>query len=294
MVYFILTLLIFSSMEVVSKPLMGVIDPFVLTFWRFALGSLFFLFLPGTVKRFSEVRKFGKKEWFSVFLLGILNTFLAMSFLQVAVKQSSASTAAAIFCSNPGFVFILSLFLGHEKLKILKVAGFLVGIAGILLIMSDRGIVFEYGILYAVAASVFFALYTVLGKLTVSGISSSTVNMTAFPFGVLANGIFIFVLGKDFFPDQQVFTDSSIIISFLYLGFVVTGIGYVAFFETIKRFSAVSVSLIFMFKPAVTLGMAFIFLNEKTDVTFHIGLVCVCLGTFFIVKDKINNLRFFP
>jgi hypothetical protein len=38
-------------MEVVSKPLMGHIDPFVLTFWRFAAGFLFFFFYPWNEKK---------------------------------------------------------------------------------------------------------------------------------------------------------------------------------------------------------------------------------------------------
>ena len=35
---FVVTLLLFASMEVISKPLMGLIDPLVLTFWRFVCG----------------------------------------------------------------------------------------------------------------------------------------------------------------------------------------------------------------------------------------------------------------
>ena len=55
MLYFILTLLIFASLEVVSKPLMPYIDPFALTFWRFFMGFVFFIFYPGMKKRFAEI-----------------------------------------------------------------------------------------------------------------------------------------------------------------------------------------------------------------------------------------------
>jgi len=291
MVYFFLTLLIFSSMEVVSKPLMGAVDPFVLTFWRFFAGSLFFILYPGLKKRFKEVKSFGKSQWMSVFLLGILNTFLSMSFLQVAVKMSSASTAATIFCSNPGFVFIFSVMLGYEKIKIKKIVGFIVGIAGIVIIMKERGLETGTGMIYAVLASVFFALYTLLSKKTVSGITPATVNMTAFPFGIIANGIFIAFLGKEFIPSIEMFQNGDKILSFLYLGFIVTGFGYISFFETIKRFTAVSASLIFMFKPAVAAIMAYIFLNEKAGIPFFAGLAAICIGTFFIVYDKIKPIK---
>lgn len=43
---FIVTLVFFASMEVVSKPLLGSIDPLTLTFWRFAAGGVvLFIFL---------------------------------------------------------------------------------------------------------------------------------------------------------------------------------------------------------------------------------------------------------
>jgi drug/metabolite transporter (DMT)-like permease len=276
-------------MEAVSKPLMGLIDPFVLTFWRFSAGSLFFIFYPGMGKRFRELARFSYKQWTSVIFLGILNTFLAMSLLQLAVKHSNASTAAAIFCSNPGFVFIIAVLLGNEKVKPSKAIGFIMGVAGIMIIMSSRGFVVGYGVFYAVCAAVFFAIYTVLGKKTVSGITPATVNMASFPFGVLANGIFIGSLGKSFFPDPVIFHSPANISALIYLGVVVTGIGYITFFETIKRFSAVSASLIFMFKPVVALLISFIFLGEKAGLGFFAGLIAICFGTLLIVREKINS-----
>ncbi len=293
MVYFLLTLFIFSSMEVVSKPLMDTIDPYALTFWRFTAGALFFFFYPGTKKRFLEIRSLSKKDWLAVSMLGFLNTFLAMSFLQVAVKYSSASTAATIFCSNPGFVFIFAVILGYEKFSLKKVVGFFIGITGIFIIMQGENFVAGTGVVFAVFSAIAFASYTLLSKKMVSKIQPLTLNMVAFPLGLAASGIFIALSGKKLSLPLEFFGVPENIIAFFYLGFVVTGIGYVTFFETIKRFSAVSASLIFMLKPAVTTLMAFVLLYEKPEHGFYIGLLSISLGTLLIVWEKLIKLPFF-
>lgn len=286
MIFFFLTLLIFASMEVVSKPLMGHFDPFVLTFWRFLLGFLFFLLYPGVKNRISEIIKFKKIEWISVFILGILNAFLAMGILQVGVKLSSAATAATVFCSNPIFVFIFAYMLGMEKFSYKKLLGLMLGVLSIGIIMSEKGFVIKEGVVYALFAAVLFAIYTVLSKKTVSKINPFTVNLASFFFGIIANLIFILIYNRDFFPEGQFFSDPWNSASFLYLGLIVTGVGYITFFETIKRLSALSASLIFLFKPSVAFILASIFLGETLSINFFAGMVSLVLATFLIKTDK--------
>lgn len=289
MLYFLTTLLIFASMEVVSKPLMGHIDPFVLTFWRFVAGFLFFLFYPGMRKRFKEISGFNAHDWFSVFLLGILNTFLAMSLLQLSVKHCSAATSATIFCSNPVFVMLFSSIINHEKFSLKKTIGILVGVGAIGLIMSEKGHVLNYGAVFGLSAAVIFALYTVLSKKSVSKINPFTVNLTSFFFGISANLVFILLTGRQLMPESTFF-DINRTVAFIYLGLVVTGIGYVTFFETIKRFTAISASLIFMLKPAVTIILAAVFLNEVLSRNFYWGFFLLMLGTAIIFSDKFKEL----
>lgn len=290
MIFFFTTLLIFASMEVVSKPLMGVMDPFVLTFWRFLFGFFFFLFYPGLKKRFVEIAKFRKKEWLSVALLGMLNSFLAMCLLQVAVKMSSAATSATVFCSNPVFVLIFASIAGLEKFSVRKIIGLSGGVAAVAVIMSEKGLVFKEGIIFALLAAVIFALYTVLSKKTVSTITPFTVNLTSFFFGLLANFVFISFYDLPFLPTESFFSDFEKISAFIYLGLVVTGIGYVTFFETIKRFTALGASLIFLLKPAVAVVLAYLFLGERLSVNFIAGLLLLSIATLLILSDKLRNL----
>jgi drug/metabolite transporter (DMT)-like permease len=289
MLYFITTLIIFASMEVVSKPLMGHIDPFVLTFWRFVTGFLFFFFYPGMKKRFVEISNFSVKDWTAVAILGILNSFLAMSLLQLSVQHCSAATSAAIFCSNPVFVMIMSNVLGSEKFSIKKGAGMFFGISAVVLIMSEKGFVINSGALFALSGAVVFAAYTVLSKRTVSRIDPFAVNLTSFFSGLVANFIFMSVSGILLFPAHEFFNISRTLV-FLYLGIVVTGIGYITFLETIKRFTAVSASIIFMLKPAVAVLFSAIFLDEIISWPFFTGLLMLTAAIALIFSDRFSAL----
>ncbi len=291
MIYFIVTLLIFSSMEVVSKPLMGLVDPFTLTLWRFMLGLTFLVFVPGTFKRFKEIRSLSLKSFGALALLGFLNVFFSMSMLQLAVKFSSAATAATIFCSNPLFVFLIALGFKDEKFSKLKMAGLFIGIAGIFLIMNEKGIVFKSGLMFAVVGAAAFSVYTVLSKKIISGISPISVNIVSFAFGILINLVFIVVTGGDLLPGTELLSSSVHLSAIIYLGFVVSGIGYITFFNTIKQFTAVSASLIFMLKPVVASILAFMFLNENLPEVFFFGLTMIMSGTLMVLWTRLKRLN---
>jgi drug/metabolite transporter (DMT)-like permease len=212
-----------------------------------------------------------------------------MSLLQISVKHCSAATAATIFSSNPVFVMIISSISGLEKFSFKKGAGMFLGVAAIALILSEKGFVINSGVFFALSGAVVFAAYTVLSKRTVSRIDPFAVNLTSFFSGLVANFIFISVSGISLFPAPEFFNTQRTL-WFLYLGFVVTGIGYVTFFETIKRFAAVSVSIMFMLKPAVAVLFSALFLNETISWHFFAGLLMLMTATGVIFSDRLKDI----
>ena len=290
MVYFIATLLIFGSMEVISKPLMGVVDPFTLTLWRFILGLIFLIFVPGMIKRFKEIRSLSVKSLSTLALLGFLNVFFSMSMLQLAVKYSSAATAATIFCSNPLFVFMLALSMGSETFSTRKIFGLLLGVAGIFLIMNEKGIVYKSGMLFAVLGALSFSVYTVLSKKMVTGMTPITVNIVSFGFGIIINMTFIGLTGREVLPSTAILSSTTHLLTILYLGIVVSGLGYITFFHTIKKYTAVGASLIFMLKPVAATILTFVFLNEKLPEIFFFGLIMIMGGTLLVIWTKLKKI----
>ncbi len=285
----ILTLLIFSSMEVVSRPLMGLIDPFVLTFYRFVMGFALLFFISLSSGKLRTLFKIDGKMGGLLFVLGFLNTFFSMSMLQLAVKSGGAAIAAVIFCSNPLFVYPISLMMGMEKFSMRKAAGLLVGVAA-LFIMKGAGVGGGMGIVYALLASGSFAIYTVLNKKALAKIDPVTVNVGAFAFGIAVSIIYLLVSGRSMSLPAELFSSTGKTVSFLYLGFIVSGFAYITFIKSIKQFSPFAASLLFIVKPFLATVFAILFLKEMPSSGFYIGMVILTFGAVLMTGTGSFNM----
>lgn len=288
MLYFFLTLFFFSTLEIASKPLMGLLDPFFLTLIRFSIGLitiLFFMFLSGQGKSFFKLTR---KQIITLGLLGVLNVFFSMSMLQLAVKTSSASTAAVVFCSNPLFVLMFSIFNGEAKASIKNIVPILLGIAGVVFVKVDNGLNLDHGVIYALLASVSFAFYTVLNKKILKKTNPMTTNAVSFLFGVIALFLFILLSGRinnDSITNIKNF-DLGSILTILYLGVFVSGLGYFTFFKTLQKYSAVSSSYIFLLKPSIATILAIILLGERVGLNFWVGMLMIVSGGIMILRTR--------
>ncbi len=279
LIYFIAAVIIFSSMEVASKPLMGVIDPFLLTFYRFVIGFAVLAVFQISTKRISEIKALSKKDLIHLAGLGFLNITFSMTMLQLAIKNTTPATAAVVFSSNPLFVLGFSHILNIEKLSMKKLAGFLVGMTGVVIIALNKGLSLDLGIVYAMLGAVSFALYTVLGKKYSNGISPITVNTVSFASGLIFSLIILLVQGNSLAIPHEIFADKQYLASFLYVGIVVSGISYIVFFNMLKILSASSTSLVFFLKPAVATLFSIMFYGEKISLFFIAGLFVIMIGS---------------
>ncbi len=276
---FLITLLLFASVEVASKPLMGTVDPLVLTFWRFVCGIL----VLGIVMLFKRRKvNLSAGNILVLALMGILNTFMSMSFLQLAVKHDSAARAATVFCSNPVFVLIFAAILGWEKFSRKRGLGLILAISGLVLVTGLHTLTIDTGTLYALAASITFAIYILLGRKASLNCDPVTVNVISFAFGLAALAIWLTVSGVSLSPAPL----KSEIPSFLFLGIGVSGLGYVTFHTAIRKLGAGNASVIFLLKPAVATVLAIVFIGETVSLHFVIGLFLAGAGSYLVASKK--------
>ncbi len=277
-IYFLITAFLFSSMEIVSKPLMKVYDPIYLTFLRFLFGLL--ILLP-----FYMIKKKKLKNRLSVnnhlyfLLLGGLNVVLSMSLLQISVKFTTASSASMIFCSNPFFVAVFALFILNYKISKREVVGIAIGLVGIFILLmfnTQKGFSFIGGV-FALMSAISFALYIVLSKKLLNNISIIQISIFSFLYGTILFVPALFILKTELIFPVHYF------INIIYLGFIITGFGYICFFKTIKVIGASSSAMIFFLKPVISFILAFVFLRE--EVSIHIVLAIV-----FLLSGAATNL----
>jgi len=280
---FIVTLVFFASMEVVSKPLLGSIDPLTLTFWRFAAGALVLSIILIRRRGLSSIRTLGGGTVALLLLMGVVNIALAMSLLQTAVKLTSAARAATVFCANPVLVFIISALSGTEKANLLKVLGLLSGLAGLAIVSGLHTLTVDTGTAYAMVSAAAFALYTVMGKRVSGRTDPVTINVVSFAAGLIVLFAFLAASGRPLSPAPLVASPGNAAAA-LYLTLGVSGVAYLTFVRAIRRIGAVAASMVFMLKPAVASVLAVVFLGEVLTPPVWIGLVLTSLGSWLVMR----------
>ncbi|MEN3043435.1 MAG: DMT family transporter [Fervidobacterium sp.] len=265
--YLAFTLLSFSSIEVVSKPLMGKIDPFFMTAFRFLIGGLTLMFFVKEDISFND--------FIPITLIGSLNSMVSMTALQLSVKYSNASTAATLVASNPIFVSLFAWIILKEKYSIKKYFGILLGFIGLVIfsfgkIHGDSWL----GIFYGILAALTFGLYTVFMRKYTR--KYGALKITA--YSSLSSAI-VYVLLLSLSKQIKIPTLSvSQWMILVYLGFVVTGVAYLTFFKAMECLGTAQSSRIFFLKPIVATILAVILLNEGLNLVKVIGMIIVLLS----------------
>jgi len=284
---FIITLALFGSFEVASKPLMPWFDPVVFNFYRFLLGISVLILILFWQNRFHELFQIPVNAWVMLVCAGFINVFFAMSLLQIAVKYSNAATAATVFCCHPLFVYLLAVFFQHESHEWLKVSGLFTGLIGTVLVMFEKGLRVNHGALYALLAALAFALYTILNRFLSGMVKPLVINIVSFFFGLLFLMIYIVIQGKSLHIPLEFFNSPLRFLTGLYIGIIISGFGYIAFIRTIHIDGAVAASLVFLLKPLVVTFLSMLLLHEQLGWYYPIGLVFILTGTAMVLKDRI-------
>ncbi|MDF2890244.1 MAG: putative rane protein [Clostridia bacterium] len=267
-----ITIVIFSTLEVVTSTLKGIIHPLQLTFVRFFIGG--FTLLPFVI---AKREKLDKKDWLFFLGLGLLNIFISMGALQLSISLGKASTAAILISSNPIFVMLFSAVILKEKATFDKIACIVLGMVGISLIIykGNTGGDTAVSLILALLASFTFGLYTVLGKLKSEGVSSiSMISISS----ILGSLFYIPVLL--YYKLPLFYIPQTSILKVAYLGVFLSGIAYITYMEALKLLSASKGSMVFFLKPVLASTLAVIFLGESLSLKTAAGMLLVLAGIF--------------
>lgn len=284
LIYILLSAVAFTTFEPVAKLLGGTISPLPLTMLRFAIGGL--VLLPPAVYQIRKNKiKIGLRDFVSFIILGILCICFSMTLLQVGLIYTTASSAAIIFSSNPVFTVVFAHTLLNEKLDKKKSLALIISMAGVFCTLDfSNGFNGIVGLILAFISAVSFSLYTVLTKKLLSR------------FPAVVNNTFVFLAGSFVLMTILLFTkyrvihiENNNILPLLYLGVVVTGLGYLFYFSAMKKGGAKAAATVFLIKPVLVPIFAFIIIRENVRSMTIVGILLVITGSFLL--SRINTTR---
>ena len=270
----LITVLLFSSYEVVNKLIIGKVGALQLNFLRFFIGG-FILFLILVIRKDVKITP---RLFLRAGLVGIINVVVSMGFLQLALasQESKASVVAVIFSSNPIFVVLICALIGREKLTLRKTIGMIIGFTGVVVALTDSfdiATVLKISSLYALLSALFYAIYTVYGRAATESLGSLKMNAYSFLIGSVCLIPILLIKGEHVF----VF-DVSAIPYVIYLSVFVSGLAYFTYFIGLKIVGVGMGSLVFFLKPVISSIFAFFILGESITINLILGIILILAG----------------
>ncbi|WP_312422376.1 DMT family transporter [Anaerospora hongkongensis] len=184
--------LFWAGNYVFGKYVITEITPLWITFSRWVL-ALFFLFPIAYYFEKLEWKTI-KQDWLLLTCMGGLGIIGYNLLLYSALAYTTATNAALVSALNPGIIVIVSVFLTGERISKLQAAGFLVSLAGVLIILTNGKVAhllqanYNQGDLLMLAAVFVWTAYSLISKklqtppITATAVSSAIAVIMMMPF----------------------------------------------------------------------------------------------------------------
>jgi drug/metabolite transporter (DMT)-like permease len=256
------------------------VGPFSGAFLRFLVASLFLVAVTLGMERKLPLPK--RRHLLPLFLMGMTGVFLYNVFFLKGLKLIEAGRASIIIANNPIFIALMSALIFRDRLNLLKVIGILISVGGAVTVITRGEFLagmsggFGQGELFIFGCVASWVAYSLLGKAVMSDLSplvavtySSAVGAVClFPPAVLEG---LWDAGRYSLEAWA---------SVFYLGFFGTVLGFVWYYQGIKRIGPVRAGLFINFVPVSAVFLAFLILDEPLTVSLLIGAMLVASGVY--------------
>ena len=257
------------------------VGPFSAAFLRFAIASIFLLFITFKIER--RLPPVKKGQVIPLILLGMTGVFSYNVFFFKGLKIIHAGRASVIIASNPVFIALFASYLFREKLSLLKFAGIVISVAGAIIVIS-RGNPIEImkgnvglGELFIFCCVMSWVAYSLIGKAVMKDLSPLV--SVSYSSLVGAIGLLIPAYLEGMVQHFSHYTRTAWL-GIFYLGFFGTVVGFVWYYEGIKAIGATKASQFINFVPISAVVLAFFLLAEPVTFSLGIGTLMVCLGVY--------------
>ncbi len=253
------------------------------TFIQVTASEVFFAALTAFVYIIArrEGVRFSGRNLGSFLVVGLVGTVFAPLMFFLGLTQTLAVNATLIAHLQPLFVAIFGFFVLKERLHKRDVAAGILAIFAVVLI-TGRTVdnlaslrLGNFGDLVVFFATLGWAIVAIPGKQLTKEVSS--VVIVGYRF-LIASIVFIPVL---LYSNQLVINSIHQVL----LGIVV-GLGYIFYYEGLRRVKASQVALCELSSPFFAAILAWSFLGEKTTLMQISGAILLIMGLYILTQEK--------
>ena len=257
------------------------VGPFAASFLRFAIASIFLLFI--TLKIEGKIPILNKGQIIPIILLGMTGVFAYNVFFFKGLKIIEAGRASLIIANNPIFITLFASYFFKEKLNILKVTGIIISVIGAIIVIS-RGNLFDllngsvgWGELYIFCCVLTWVTYTLIGKAIMKDLSPFIPVFYSSVVGAVA--LFVPAYFEGVMGDLVRYSTADWF-GIFYLGFFGTVLGFVWYYQGIKIIGPTKAGQFINFVPISAVLLSFFILGEPITLSLFVGAIFVISGVY--------------
>ena len=281
----ILTAILWGGTFIAGRVVAKDVGPFSASFFRFAIASSFLILFVRRIDGKLILPK--KRQMVPVILLGLTGVFTYNVFFIKGLKLINAGRASIIIANNPVFIAILSAYFFKEKLNMIKAVGIIISVTGAIIVIS-KGNLNEivqgnigWGEIFIFCCVLSWVAYSLIGKVVMVDLSP----LSSVFYSCVIGTFFLFFPAcfEGIFYNFHNYPITAWL-GIFYLGIFGTVVGFVWYYEGIKKIGPTKASLFINFVPVSAVILAFMILDEPITLSLFIGTILVCAGVYLTNK----------
>ncbi|TXC92016.1 EamA family transporter [Metabacillus litoralis] len=202
-----------------------------------------------------------------------------------SIEETSISIASILLYTAPAFVTILSRIVFKELLTFRKVLALLLTFLGCMLVIglypSSSQAISVYGLILGIGSGLFYAMYSIFGKLALKKYKSLTVTVYTFIFASV--GILPF---SQLWNVLDLFQHVNVWFYIIGLGFLSTVLAYTFYTRGLETVESSRASILATVEPVVASLMGFLFFQEKLSGWQYIGIILVIIAVIVVQERR--------
>lgn len=256
------------------------LPPLTLVFLRVALAAV--ILLPVL---YAHGLAFPKawSGWRPFFLVALFNNVLPFSLIVTGQTYIPSGLASILNATTPLFTVVVMAAAGEEKLIVRRVAGVVVGLAGVA-ILRGGGLGLEsgqgLGVLLCLAAALSYGISALIAR---RALSDSPPLATA-TFQLMASSLMMAIVAATFERPWQLPVPGAVTwLAVLGLAGLSTALAYIVFFQVLRRSGATNVMLVTLLVPVTAILLGSLVLGEQISLREIAGALVI--GSALLLID---------
>jgi drug/metabolite transporter (DMT)-like permease len=227
------------------------------------------------------------RQWLGTLVLGVFGVVAYNLLFMGALEKLPASRAALIIALNPAVTIAISAVALKERLRPRRWLGVVLALLGVAIVISrgepssfvDGGV--GFGELLMLGAVVAWALYTILGRKVMGGLTPLAATSYAALWGTLLLGA---LAAPGFAGLSLEQFHWRVNLSLLYLGVLGTAVAFVWYYTSVKKLGASVTSIFNNLVPVFGVAISVALLGEPLLVSMLVGGAVTIGGVMMVSR----------